>query len=145
MSYYLRHDVRVEATSCNDGVQGYAGNVLLESVAPTDAATLPVSVTAGGMYGAPPGTQFVNVLLFGPAGGTVTDLRVNAQRIESAVIDYDGRPVDTVAVQLEPGQKARLSWRMTSGPDQPGSTRVSVTPGIEEHVYSSTELSACRG
>lgn len=144
MSYFLRYDVRVEATSCGDGVQSYVGSAVLESTAPADAAsTLPDYVTGGGLLGADPGTQFVNVQMFAPAGGSVTDLRVNSSRIESAVVDQDGRSVDTLAVQLEPGQKVRVGWRMTSGPDQVGATKVSVTPGIEARGYSSLAPSAC--
>ncbi|WP_244930168.1 DUF4012 domain-containing protein [Nocardioides sp. W7] len=143
MSYFLRYDVRVEATSCGDRTQSYVGSARLESTAPADAATLPDYITGGGLLGADPGTQFVNVQIFAPPNGSVTDLRVNSTRIESAVVDQDGRPVDTVAIQLEPGQKVRLSWRMTSGPDQVGTTDVSVTPGIEPRSYSSQARSAC--
>ena len=143
MSYFLRYDVDVQPTSCGDGVQSYTGSAVLESTAPADAASLPDYITGGGLLGAPPGTEFVNVNLFAPAGGSVTDLRVNAQRIEPAVIDYDGRPTDTVAVQLEPGQKVRVGWRMTSGAGQTGPTTVSVTPGIEDRDYSSKVPTAC--
>lgn len=142
MSYFLRYDVRVEATSCGDGVQSYVGSAVLESMAPDDAADLPDYITGGGL-GADPGTQFVNVQMFAPVGGSVTDLRVNSSRIESAVVDQDGRPVDTLAIQLEPGQKVRVGWRMTSGPDQTGATEVAVTPGIEARSYSSVAPSAC--
>jgi hypothetical protein len=144
MSYFLRYDVNVQATSCGDDVQSYTASAVLESAAPADAASLPDYITGGGFFGADPGTQFVNLNIFAPTGGTVSGLRVSSTKVPPAVIDYDGRPTDTVAVELEPGQKIRVSWRMTSGPGQTGSTDVFVTPGIEDRAYSSTAASACR-
>lgn len=145
MSYFLRYDVDVQATSCGDDVQTYAGSAVLESTARADAAQLPDYITGAGLFGADPGTQFVNLNIFAPAGGSVSDLRVSSTKVSPAVVDFDGRPADTVAVQLEPGQKVRVSWRMTSGSGQTGATEVSVTPGIEDRAYSSTAPSACRG
>lgn len=145
MSYYLRYDVDVEATSCADGVQTYTGSAVVQSTAPDDIASQPDYITGGGFAGSAPGTQFVNMQIFAPAGGTLSDLRVNAEKISSKSIDFDGRPANFLDVQLDPGQKLRLSWRMTSGPDQAGATEVAVTPGIEDRDTSSVAASACRG
>lgn len=145
MSYFLRHEVRVEATSCADGRQSYVGNAVLRSTAPEDAATLPDYITGGGLSGADPGTQFVKLQVFAPVAGSVSGLRVNGEKIPPAVVDFDGRPADYVQLQLDPGQTVRVSWRMTSGADQDGDTEVAVTPGIEDRSYSSVVPSACRG
>lgn len=145
MSYFLRYDVDVEATSCAEGVQTYTGSAVLRSEAPADAATLPDYVTGADSAGADPGSQFLNMQIFAPAGGSLDGLRVNAQKIPPAVVDFDGRPADYVQIQLDPGQTVRVSWRMTSGAGQTGATEVAVTPGIEDRSQSSTVPSACRG
>ncbi|WP_182524743.1 DUF4012 domain-containing protein [Nocardioides dongkuii] len=143
MSYFLRYDVRVRPTYCKDDVQGYAGSVRLESTAPPESAALPDYVTGGGLFGAEPGTQFVTVRIYSPAGGSLSDFRLNAKRLDPDVVDQEGRLVEQVFLQLGPGQALNLDWRMTSGPGQTGDTSVRVTPSVSEGTRSSTTESAC--
>jgi hypothetical protein len=143
MSYYLRYRVRVRATYCTSGTQGYSASATLRSDAPADAASLPDYITGGGQYGIEPGSQLVVVRFFAPIGGSLTDLQLNSRKLDPALVDQDGRQVGTAVVQLDPGQTVNLSWKMTSGPDQTSSTRVTVSPGIEPVDASSRVPSAC--
>lgn len=144
MSYYLRFDAQVDAVSCVGGVQGLTGRVRLRSDAPSDAATLPDYITGGGTYGIDPGTQLVIVRLYGPRGGTVTDLQLQGMPVESDVVQQDGRPVASAVVQLAPGEEFDLTWRMKSGPGQTDAVQVSASPGIEPKPTWSAGPSGCQ-
>ena len=144
MSYYLRTDVDVHGLKCTSGVQTLTGRALLESLAPEDPAALPASVTGGGLYGIPAGSQLVTVRLYAPAGGTVSDLELDGKPVSDVqVVEHDTRPVATLYVQLAPGQGSELTWRMTTSAGQVGDVQVGVTPGIEPRASSSVAPSVC--
>ncbi len=144
MSYYLRSRVDVIGLKCSAGVQTVAGTAELASLAPTDAAALPASVTGGGFYGIPAGTQLVAVRLYAPEGGTLTDIELDQEPISGVeIVTHDGRDVATVYVQLGPAEGSVVSWRMTTGPGQVGDVQVGVTPGIEARAASSVTPSVC--
>jgi hypothetical protein len=145
MSYFLRYDATVTATSCANGTQRLSGHATVASTAPADAgSTLPEYVTGGGQFGIDPGNQVVNLQIFGPAGGTVDEIRTNGSKDEAQEVHtLGGRPVRQAWLFLGPGDKADVTWTMTSGKGQSGATRVSVTPSIEAGTKSSTVRSAC--
>ncbi|MEI5671643.1 MULTISPECIES: DUF4012 domain-containing protein [unclassified Nocardioides] len=144
MSYYLRHKVSVISTSCTSaGVQSYQAKARLMSEAPRDAADLPAYITGGGDGDIEPGAQLVLVEIHVPVGGTITDLRYNGEETGLDVVQDGERQVALTNVYLEPQQKATLTWRMTSGPDQPGNTVVGVTPGVTTGSKSSVVRSSC--
>ncbi|MFT4011764.1 MAG: DUF4012 domain-containing protein, partial [Nocardioidaceae bacterium] len=145
MSYYLRYDVRVDATYCSSGVQGYTGHLTLTSTAPADAATsLPDYITGGGDYGVEPGNQVVGVQIYGPAEGEVGELQngSSVDEFQRALTD-DTRPVRQTFVSLAPGQTVDLTWTMETGKGERGDTTVSVTPSVEPGTESTTVKSAC--
>lgn len=144
MSYYLRYDAKVSATWCSGGVQGLSGTLSLTSQAPKDAARLPSYITGGGAFGTDPGNQLVNVRIYGPVEGEISDVQMDSRPIRdiSAVLQ-DDRLVATIPVELSPGETADLTWRMKSGPDQTGATSVDVTPSVVPGQSSSTVVSAC--
>lgn len=145
MSYYLRYDAEVRATSCSQGAQALTGRMTVSSTAPADAATtLPPYVTGGGHYGIDPGNQIVNVQVYGPVGGTLDEIRTNGEKDDAQELaSIDGRPVRQVWLFLTPGQKAEVTWTMTSAPGQSGPTRLSVTPSIQAGTESAAVRSAC--
>lgn len=143
MSYYLRTEVDVEATSCTADTQTYTGRTTLRSEAPADAASLPGYITGDALNGVTPGDQFVLARIHGPVGGSVTDLQIDGEGQQAQVVDQDGRPVVTTAVLLTPGQRVEVTWAMTSGRGQTGDTEVGVTPGIEPGNASFVSPSAC--
>ncbi|MCX6399617.1 MAG: DUF4012 domain-containing protein [Propionibacteriales bacterium] len=144
MSYFLRTEVDVRATSCKDGVQRFEATTSLSSTAPADAGKFPASVTGGGIYGVKPGNEILTVRVFGPAGGSIEGFRFNGEPMNLVEVNQQGRPVGMTYVELAPGQKVDLSWQMTSGQGQSGDADLVVTPGIEPRDNSTTVSSACR-
>lgn len=145
MSYYLRTDVRVQATSCSKEVQTLSGQARIQSIAPLDAAaTLPDYVTGGGDFGIPAGDQLVAVRLYAPVDGAVEAIEINSKPVDDVqIVEQSGRPVATVFVLLEPQKVVDLTWRMTTGVGQAGRVTVTVTPGIEAKSSSSVVDGAC--
>jgi hypothetical protein len=144
MSWFLRYDVSVDATWCTDGVQGMTGHAAITSAAPADAASLPVGVTGGSVYGVPAGDQLVTVRVFGPVDGEIGDVQRAGKPTDEVVrVSQDGRPVAELYAYLQPGDVVDYSWTMRSGPGQPGDTQVSVTPSVEPGSSSTTVRSAC--
>lgn len=144
MSYYLRHAVSVTSTSCMpDGSQTYLGKARLESLAPKDATGLPAYITGDGESGIEAGSQLVLLEIRGPVGGTITDLRFNGERTGLDLTQDGDRQVALTNVYLEPQRNVTVTWRMTSGADQPGATAVGVTPGVTTTSRSSVAPSSC--
>lgn len=144
MSYFLRYDASVEATSCRGGVQRYAAKMRLRSTAPSDAASLPAAITGGGNYGVEPGSQVVTLRVFGPAAGGIGRFTLNAKPTEMITLTERNRPVAMTYLQLDPGQTVDLAWTMTGGAGQVGAADFSVTPTIEAKDNAITVASACR-
>jgi hypothetical protein len=145
MSYYLRYKVDVDATYCTGGVQALTGHAQLTSQAPEDAGSrLPSYVTGEGIGGVKPGNQVVFVYIFGPVDGSVSGVALNGKPIVGfPAVDYEGRKVFTVVVELKPQQQVDLTWRMKAGAGQQGSTQVAVTPSIGSSSVDPVVASAC--
>lgn len=145
MSYYLRYDVKVEATSCAAGVQQLRGSMRLRQTIPAErASTLPVSVTGGGFYGSEPGTQTLFVRLYGPHGGQLRDLRIDGRSFGRLdVVELDGRPVTYAAVSIRGRRPVEVTWSMSSGAGQVGDGELAVTPGVVAEAPAASVPSAC--
>ena len=144
MSYFLRVEVDVTATSCVDGVQTFAAKARLRSTAPPEAADLPAYVTGGGIYGTEPGHQLVTVRMYGPAGGAVSGFKLNSEPQDLIEVDQDGRPVGMTYIDLAPGQTLDLSWQMKSGEGQVGNAELTTTPTVARTDNDISVKSACR-
>ncbi|MQW78125.1 DUF4012 domain-containing protein [Nocardioides sp. dk4132] len=143
MSYFLDYDVSVTATHCGGGRQAYTGHMRIASSAPDDAASLPAYITGAGSSPADPGSQFVMIRLYSPAGGEVSGVKLDAMNIDDQAIDQDGRKIAEIQLALEPGQESNIRWTMKSGADQTGDTEIQVTPGVRAGAKSSVARSAC--
>lgn len=143
MSYFLRYDLDVSTTYCTDGVQGLSAKMRLHSTAPVDASSLPEAIIGGDDYGQVPGSQIVTVRIYGPVGGKVGELELNAKPENLVKVDQDGRPVGMTYIELKPGQTVDLSWSMTTADDATGDVDVSVTPSIERGTLGGSVPSAC--
>lgn len=144
MSYFLRVETDVSATSCVDEIQTFAAKARLRSTAPVDAGQLPVSVTGGGLYGTEPGHQLVTVRMFAPVGGEITRFKLNSEPVDLVEVVQDGRPVGMTYIDLAPGQTLDLSWQMKSGAGQVRDAELATTPTVSRADNEISIKSACR-
>jgi hypothetical protein len=143
MQYYLDYDVETKARKCNDaGVQTYDTVTTLRSSAPADSATLPESIRGPG-FGAPPGSMFLNLYVYAPDGGKVTELTIDKEEVASFPRTHDGRGVELVTVQINPGQTVSVEATVVSGEGQRGDARVLTTPSIRPGSKGGAVKSAC--
>lgn len=145
MSYYLRTRAEVETRSCAQGIQKLSATLTLrQSIAPAEAAKLPVSVTGGGFYGTEAGSQLNFVRLYAPYGGDLTRVRVNGDPIsDDEVTVINGRPVVTLAILVENRRSVVVTWAMSTGADQTDDIQVSMTPGILPGNKSQSVKTSC--
>jgi hypothetical protein len=134
LSYYLRTKVSVTARSCDSARQQLSGTARLTYSDQGFAAdALNTSITGHGAPGTPIGEQRVLARLYGPAGGSITDVRVDGNTVLAEPVTDRGRPIVTVPVQLAPGHSVPVTWKMSSGKRQDRDPELSVTPGFD-HV-----------
>ena len=144
MSYYLRYDARVSATSCTNGTQTLSGSLTLRSTAPVDAKTsLPAYVTGISLPKSSAGDMLVAVYVFAPLGGGASKFDDNGLDFPQFTAELGGRTVIGTWVLLEPGKSKDLTWTMTSGAGQRGNVHVNVTPSVTTGTASSVVPAAC--
>ncbi len=144
LEYYLDTSPMLRATTCEAGVQTMRLGVRLSSEATEDVADLPLVDERFGLpEGLPRGDMALNVRVFGPVEGELTELRVNGQPQSVAGGTYEGRPVAVVPVTISPGSAVNVEMVVTSGPDQTGDPRLSRTPGLYAARGTATIPSAC--
>ena len=147
MSFFLDHEVQVTSVSCQDGRQKLAGRLRVTSDTPPDVRELPETVTGftdGFADSVQAGDQLVVADIYAPVGGTIRDLAFNGEALPNPAIDHHrGRDVVSVGLPLDPGQTRVVTWSMLTGPDQPGPTEVSVTPGARPENESSVAPTTC--
>jgi hypothetical protein len=144
LDYYLDYHVAVEASSClPGGAQVLTVDVTMSSKAPSDAASLPVSVVGPG-FGAKPGSIRTNVLLYAPAGGAIENPTIDGRPLISAQLVQAGRPVAAQTIDLAPGQSDQLSFQVTTDVNQPGTADVRVTPGLPGSGITTVAPSLCQ-
>jgi hypothetical protein len=147
MSYYLQYSVDVAAVSCDDDQQELRGRFEISSKTPDNPEELPETVTGYDAVRDPfikRGQQFVVADIFVPIGGEIRNINVDGEVLDPFVMDrLEGRDIVSLAFLLTPRETHRVTWEMTSGPDQDGDTIVDVTPGVLPESESSTVPTAC--
>ena len=145
MSYYLRYDTHVAATSCTGGVQTLSGTLTMSSPAPKVASSSLSDYVLGlDQPKSARGNQLVAVYLFAPEGGTSAKFDENSVDFPPFSAEFDGRHVIGTWVVLGPGDSQDLKWTMTTGQGQTGNVSVDVTPSVETGSSSVVARSACR-
>lgn len=132
MSYFLRHDTEVEVDSCTREGAELTGRLVVYSDTPDGVASLPVPVTGSAEYGVPRGVQLDTFLLVGPAGGEISDIRIDGQATDEDLAVYRGRPVAKVPLWLEPQARLEVTWRMTAPRTATDEVVVRVTPQVKQ-------------
>jgi hypothetical protein len=143
MQYYLDHRTTVKATKCSKaGVQTYETNSTFTSGAPADAASLPEAVRGPG-FGAPAGSMLMNLYLYAPAGGSIKGVTIDGVDAGAFESKQDGRPVNIITIQIDPGQTVTVKSQVLSGTSQRGNTEVDATPLSRGGTTASTVPSSC--
>lgn len=147
MSYYLKHRVEVAALSCQRDRQRLSGQLVLTSTAPPDAASLPDSVTGYDVVKRAEierGQQAVVVQVMAPASSTVSGVQLDGEPLPDPVlVDFAGRPTLPLTVLLGPGERAELTWQMSTAAGQAGDADLEVTPGRLPTTSNATIPTAC--
>lgn len=131
MGYFLDYDARIGSVSCAGGVIGFNGTLRIHSAAPADAKSLPSTVTGSGDYGVARGDHLNVFDLVAPTGGEISDVVVNGVKSTGTNRTFEGRPVVSVPILLEPGDVVTLTWRATSGAGHTGGVELISTPGVQ--------------
>lgn len=106
-----------------DGSRHYALRMRLTSLLqPGQADTLPEYVK----WGNRDGVLRVNVLAYAPTGGSVVP---DPAEWPGFVTVHDGLQVSALTVKVPATETVELTWRITTGPDQPLPAVLRVTPG----------------
>lgn len=147
MSYYLRYDADLVASSCTGAVQDLVGSISLANDTPPDIADYKWSVT-GDIPGRPedfvPGEQQVAIYLMFPGDGEIRKLEVGDREIRApAVLPLEHRSVAPIYVDLAPGERQRVDFTLRTGVGQTGDVDLFVTPGSTPGTSSRTVPSAC--
>ncbi len=122
MSYYLRYNAEVRASSCFTGeAQSLDGTMSLsQSIPPDEAAELPDSVTGGGVYEIKPGNQLVFVRIYGPYGGTLDDDPDGRQGDPGRAGRPRRPPRGHAVVELSSTDDVVINWSMDTAEGQTG-------------------------
>ncbi len=144
MQYYLEYDVRVDAEWCTaDGVQQFGGRIDFTSTTPEGIEEFPDYITGGGTL-FPAGTQFLGLVFYAPRDGQIGDFELDGEEFVPDIPTVDrGRPAVGAGLQLAPGESRTITWKVRSGPGQPGDGRLEVTPGAQPGSESGRVRSAC--
>jgi hypothetical protein len=133
IGYYLRADVSATTTRClEDGSQQITVGVALTSTAPLSAAELPPYISGGQVL--PAGQIRANVLLYAPEGGWVDTVRVVGAEPGVHSQFHDGLAVAGKTIVLAPGARVFIEYDVRSGPDEPGTPVLRVTPLAQRTV-----------
>lgn len=144
MSYYLRTKLRVRATSCVNGVQTYSARLTVTNTASAaEVAALPGYISGNG-NGTEVGTMVPIIQIYGPVDGRVSEINVtSAPQAFQVPISGIRRPLRQLWLSVKPGETQDVSWTMESGQDQPGDTRLEVTPNTTSGSDAADIRSAC--
>jgi hypothetical protein len=118
---YLQVGLGIASESCRaDGRREVVVSVDLGSALPPDAgATLPVSVTGGGIWGAAVGDIAPTVTVVAPPGWFLGGVRLDGELVSAVAVTDDGQPAVTRRTDLAPGRHRILSYRFVAPGDDP--------------------------
>ena len=70
---------------------------------------------------------------------------MDGEKLVSASLQHETRPVALQTIDLKPGQTHKLSFTVVSGSDQPEQVNLRVTPGVPGSGTTEVSPSACSG
>ena len=145
IEYYLDYIANLSSVSCDaSGSQELDARMTLTSNVPLDVGSLSRWVT--GFSGS---TQFsgamkMNLQIYAPAGGAVTEIRANGEPVKITRLRHEGRDVSSLALVIAPGEQTRLTFQLRGAKGDRGDPVLQWTPGMRTGPTSATATSACR-
>jgi hypothetical protein len=130
MDYYLEYRSSVSAIACRQkGGQDLRATVALKSNMPKDFRGLGNSVLGNGDF-AKQGDISVNMRIYAPYGGEVTELTVDGAPVSISSDKQFGRPVAFLPITLKPGEESLVVAEIRTKNGQDGDGVFSFTPGM---------------
>ena len=143
MEYYLDYRTSLTSSQCTaEGQQSLEASMLLESTVPARFEKLSKWILGFGDY-APRGSMQMNLRVYAPQGGSITQVTVDSRAVAITADTHDGRQVATVPVLLAPGQKMLVAATIRGAAGQRGDAVLDFTPGMRSQPNGVRVTSPC--
>ncbi len=130
LDYYLRYTANLSAGHCTaSGQQSLDASMLLESRLPARWKKLSPWVLGRG-DATPPGVMRINLRIYGPVGGRITQVTVDSNSVPVSTNQHKRRQVAVVPVLLQPGQRMLVSATIRTASGQGADPVLEFTPGM---------------
>jgi hypothetical protein len=116
--------------------------MVLASSVPRRGYQLSRFIRGTGKY-APWGFMRLNLRLYAPTGGTITELTANGKQVRLATTEHNGRQVAVVTMLVRSHQEVRLSAELRTRDGQRGDPVLDWTPGVRTRSSTTTAASSC--
>lgn len=143
LGYYATGSAELTSGACpRDPAHALDLRVTMASTAPTGG----LSPYVLGLAKAGPYVLRTNVLLIGPAGGRLDDIRVGGAAVSVARGEQNSRPVAMVTVDLPPGASKNITATVgvRADPATAVTPRLLLTPGVHPWATTVEPLDSCR-
>ncbi len=143
MEYYLDYRAALTSSQCTaKGQQSLEASMLLESTVPEKYKSLSEWILGFGDY-APQGSMQMNLRIYAPSGGDITQVTVDSRAVPVTADTHEGRQVATVPLLLGPGQKMLVAATIRGAAGQRGDAVLDFTPGMRSQPNGVRVPSAC--
>lgn len=142
LDYYLDYDVDVASRQCQSDRQVLEVTLHLHSKVPTGAAGLPDYV-ANNAPGLPRGVIRLSLFTYAPVDGGFGRSTLDGRPNNLSTHTHDGRYVVAQTVDVAPGTRHTLTWRMVTGKGQTERAQLRVTPGAHTDGVGRVGATAC--
>ena len=143
LGYYLHYSANLSAGHCTSaGQQSLDASMLLESRLPERWKKLSPWVLGRG-DATPPGMMRLNLRIYGPVRGRITQVTVNSNSVPVSTNEQDGRQVAVVPMIIRPGQRMLVSATIRTATGQRGDPVLEFTPGMAAAPNGVRVAAAC--
>ncbi len=143
IEYYLDYVTSIRSARCTPkGAQTLRVGMVLDSSVPRRGYQLSRFVRGTGEY-APLGFMRLNLRMYAPTGGELTELTANGKQVRIETTEHNGRQVAVVTMLVRARQEVRLSAEFRTRDGQRGDPVLDWTPGVRTKSSTVTAASSC--
>jgi hypothetical protein len=130
LGWYVHRTSTITRMSCNaDGSQTYTVQyTFTNTLTDSDMASLPAYILGGKQAQLMPGSAMEKTLLYAPAGGSIANLNIRGDSSDLRKETMNGKAVQAFNVLLKPGEKAIVSFDVTTSKKSVGDLTLDQTP-----------------